>query len=220
MLQNLIFVSVTFAPNRVKMKKNRFYIAFFAILVVVFYFVLSSNIPDFSKKKVAPISYVRPFNFIDQDGRPFTQENVAGKVYVAEYFFTTCKGICPIMNNNLKSVYQEMKNEKDFMILSHTCDPEIDSAAKLKWYSDSLGVSGSNWVFLTGRKDSLYKAARVSYVIDDPKNNLVSIEDDFLHTQFWALVDRKGDVIRIYDGLKESQVSALVSDAKKLLKEK
>jgi len=201
------------------MKKNRFYIAFFAILVVVFYFVLSSNIPDFSKKKVAPISYVRPFNFIDQDGNAFTQHNVTGKVYVAEYFFTTCKGICPVMNNNLKTVYEEMKNEKDFMIVSHTCDPEIDSASRLKRYSDSLGVSGTNWVFLTGRKDSLYKTARVSYTIDDPANNLVDIDDDFLHTQFWALVDKKGDVIKIYDGLKQTEVNSLIRDAKKLLAE-
>jgi protein SCO1/2 len=201
------------------MKKNRFYIAFFVGLVIVFYFVLTSNVPDFGKRKVPPISYVRPFNFVDQDGRPFTQQQVAGKVYVAEYFFTTCKGICPVMNNNLRTVHDELKDEKGFMIVSHTCDPEIDSAARLKQYADSMGVSGTNWVFVTGRKDSLYKAARISYTIDDPANNLKDINDDFLHTQFWALVDKNGDVIKIYDGLKESQVRSLIKDAKKLLKQ-
>jgi protein SCO1/2 len=201
------------------MKKRRLYIAFFAGLVIVFYFVLTALVPDFGKKKHPPISYVRPFSFVDQDGRAFTQANVAGKVYVAEYFFTTCKGICPVMNNNLRTVYEDFRNEKDFMIVSHTCDPEIDSAARLKQYADSMGVSTDRWVFLTGRKDSLYKMARVSYTIDDPANNVADINDDFLHTQFWALVDRKGNVMKIYDGLKESEVNSMIRDAKKLLKE-
>jgi protein SCO1/2 len=198
-------------------RKNRVYIAFFAGLVIVFYFVLTSLIPDFGRKKVPPISYVRPFTFIDQDGRPFTEKDVAGKVYVAEYFFTTCKGICPDMNGNLQKVYEDMKDEKDFLIVSHTCDPEIDSARVLKRYSDSMQVDTRRWVFLTGRKDSLYKMARLSYTIDDPANNVADINDDFLHTQFWALVDRQGNVIRIYDGLKQSEVNSLVKDARKLL---
>jgi len=201
------------------MKRKRIYIAFFAGLVIAFYFVLTALVPDFGKKKHPPVSYVRPFSFINQDSQAFTQQNVLGKVYVSEYFFTTCKGICPVMNNNLKKVYEEMKNEKDFLIVSHTCDPEVDSASVLKRYSDSLGVSNDKWVFLTGRKDSLYKMARVSYTIDDPKNNVADINDDFLHTQFWALVDRKGNVTKIYDGLKDSEVNALIRDAKKLLKE-
>ena len=111
-------------------------------------------------------------------------------------------------------------NENDFLILSHTCDPEIDSVPQMKKYSDSLGVNTSKWVFLTGRKDSLYNMARVSYTIEDPTKNLKSIDDDFLHTQFWALVDKNGDVRKIYDGLKESEVRELIIDAKKLLKDK
>ncbi|HEY6504720.1 MAG TPA: SCO family protein, partial [Chitinophagaceae bacterium] len=171
------------------------------------------------KPKSPPLSYVRPFSFIDQDGNRFTEKSVAGKVYVAEYFFTTCKSICPIMNNNMRKVFEQFKNEKDFLILSHSSTPEIDSVPVLKRYSDSMGVSSANWIFLTGRKDSLYNMARVSYVIDDPNNNVVDINDDFLHTQFWALVDKKGDVRKIYDGLKGSEVNALIADIKKLLKE-
>ncbi|MEI9911331.1 MAG: SCO family protein [Bacteroidota bacterium] len=182
-------------------KKKWIYIGFFAALVIAFYFVLTSLIPDF-KRKVPPISYIRPFSFTNQDGRPFTDKDVAGKVYVAEYFFTTCKGICPIMNNNMRKVYDEYKDEKNFLILSHTCNPEIDSVNILKRYADSMGVSASRWVFLTGRKDSLYNMARVSYVIDNPSNNLTRIEDQFIHTQNWALVDKNGDVRKIYDGFK------------------
>ena len=124
------------------------------------------------------------------------------------------------MNNNLKQVYDRFKNENDFLILSHTCNPETDSAVQLKHYSDSLGVNTAHWIFLTGRKDSLYAMARISYTIDDPANNLRNIDDDFLHTQFWALVNRNGDVKKIYDGLKESEVKELINDIAKMLKEK
>jgi protein SCO1/2 len=199
-------------------KKNWIYIGFFTALVIVFYFVLTALVPEFGKR-VTPISYVRPFAFTDQDGKAFTEKDVAGKVFVAEYFFTTCRSICPIMNNNMRSVYDVFKNEKDFMILSHSSTPDIDSVPVLKRYADSMGVSSSHWVFLTGSKDSLYNMARVSYVIDDPNNHVVNIKDDFIHTQFWALVDKNGDVRKIYDGLKESEVTALITDIKKLLKD-
>jgi len=89
----------------------------------------------------------------------------------------------------------------------------------MKKYADSLGVDTRKWMFLTGRKDSLYNTARVSYTIDDPANNLKSIDDQFMHTQFWALVAKNGDVIKIYDGLKESEVRDMMKDAKDLLKE-
>ena len=201
-------------------KKTVFYIVFFSVLIVGFYFILTSLVPEFGKKKIPAVSYVRPFAFINQDGKTITNKDIAGKVYVDAYFFTTCKGICPKMNNNMKQVYERFKNENDFLILSHTCDPEQDSAAQLKKYSDSLGVNTSRWMFLTGRKDSLYTMARISYTIDDPANNLKSIDDDFLHTQFWALVDRNGDVRKIYDGLKQNEINELIRDIKKMLKEK
>jgi protein SCO1 len=200
-------------------KKRLFYLGFFVVLAVGFYFALTLLIPDFAKRKVAPISFVKPFSFTNQDGKTVTEKDVAGKVYVAEYFFTTCKTICPVMNNYMKLVYAEFKNEDNFLILSHTCDPKIDTVAQMKKYADSLGVDTRKWMFLTGRKDSLYNTARVSYTIDDPANNLKSIDDQFMHTQFWALVAKNGDVIKIYDGLKESEVRDMMKDAKDLLKE-
>jgi len=201
-------------------RKTVFYIIFFTTLVVIFYFTLTSLVPEFGKKRIPPVSYVKPFAFTNQDGNKLTEKDVAGKVYVAEYFFTTCKGICPRMNNNMKQVYEKFKDENDFLILSHTCDPEQDSVAQLKRYSDSLGIDTRRWIFLTGRKDSLYNMARTSYTIDDPANNLKNIDDDFLHTQFWALVNRNGDVVRIYDGLKEGEIRKLIQDIKSELKQK
>jgi protein SCO1/2 len=201
-------------------KKAWIYTGFFAVLVVGFYFILTLLMPGYGRVRSNPISYLRPFSFTNQDGRPVTQDDVKGKVFVAEYFFTTCKGICPRMNNNMKKVYEAMKDESDFLILSHTCDPETDSVSVLKKYADSMSVDTGKWIFLTGRKDSLYNMARIVYTIDDPANNLKSMDDDFLHTQFWALVDKNGDVKKIYDGLKQSEVNNLIYDAKKLLNEK
>jgi protein SCO1/2 len=208
-----------FGKQLVVSKKAVFYTSFFILLAIGFYLVLITIDPGIGKKNTPAISYVRPFSFKNQDGKTITEKDIAGKVYVAEYFFTTCKGICPKMNNNMKLVYEQFKNDNNFLILSHTCNPETDSVAQLKKYSDSLGVNTSHWIFLTGRKDSLYTMARISYTIDDPANNLKSIDDDFLHTQFWALVDRNGDVKKIYDGLKGSEVRQLIEDAKRLLKE-
>jgi protein SCO1/2 len=200
-------------------RKTIFYIIFFSLLVIAFYAVLINVIPGFRKSKLPPISYVQPFSFTNQDGKITTEKDVAGKVYLANYFFTTCKSICPRMNNEVKQVYEHFKNENDFLILSHTSDPETDSAARLKQYSDSMGVTGRNWIFLTGRKDSLYRQARLSYRIDDPNNNLKNIDDDFLHTQFLALVNKKGEVVKIYDGLRKTEIAELIKDAEKLLKE-
>lgn len=199
-------------------KKKLFYIGFFVVLAVVFYFVLTLIIPGFGERKVNPVSYVRPFAFTNQDGKKVTEKDVEGKVYVAEYFFTTCKGICPDMNNNMRIVYDALKDENDFYILSHTSDPETDSVAQMKHYADSMKVDTKKWIFLTGRKDSLYNAARVSYMVDDPANNLLNIDDQFIHSQFWALVDRNGDVRKIYDGLKENEVRQMIKDARKWLK--
>jgi protein SCO1 len=198
--------------------KGFFYIVIFILLAAGIYFFSPSLISGFKPGKIPPISKVGAFNFTTQDGHPFTNKEVDGKVYVAEYFFTTCKTICPIMNKNMKQVYNQFKGNPGFMIVSHTCDPAKDSASKLKAYADSMKVNTKLWVFVTGRKDSLYNMARSSYTIADPANKLVSIEDDFVHTQFWALVNRKGDVLKIYDGLKQEQIDQLMKDIEKELK--
>lgn len=199
------------------------YLVFFVVLFGGFFLVVrkwlayGTNSDQRALIASSIISEVQPFAFTNQDGQPFTSQDVKGKVYVAEYFFTTCPGICPKMNSNMKQVYEAFKDEPDFRILSYTCQPEVDSVPLLKKYADSLGVN-KNWVFLTGRKDSLYRMARVSYKIDDPNNNVASIEDDFLHTQNWALVNREGKVVGIYDGLKKAEVRDLIDRVRTMLK--
>jgi protein SCO1/2 len=200
-------------------KKTIFYIGFFIVLVSIFLFTLSSVIPGFTKSKLPPINTVKPFAFTNQNGQTITDKDIEGKVVAVNYFFTTCKSVCPRMNNALVSVYNAFKNDPDFLILSHTCDPERDSVPVLKHYADSMQVDTKKWIFLTGRKDSLYRMARYAYSIDDPANNVQNIQDDFLHTQFVALVNKNGDVVKIYDGLKPSEMKALTEKIKQLLKE-
>lgn len=202
------------------MSRNRFvYVLFFAGLVVAFFLAMSWAIPGFTEKKIPPIGTLQPFRFTTQEGKPFTEKELQGKVFAVHYFFTTCSGICPRMNNNMRTVYEAFKGEKDFLILSHTCDPEIDSVARLKRYADSMQVDTQQWVFLTGRKDSLYNMARQVYKIDDPANNVTDLKSDFLHTQFVALVTRQGTIVKIYDALKPSELKEMTADIKKALKE-
>jgi len=201
-------------------KKTVFYIVFFVLLFAGFYIGLRMTIPGFGEDKMPVLNYVQPFSFTSQDNRVITQKDVAGKVYIAEYFFTTCRGICPKMNNNMKVLYNKFKNEKGFLILSHTVDPETDTAGRMKRYADSIGVSTGNWLFLTGKKDSLYQAARVSYLLDDPKNGNDKIENQFIHTQFFTLVDKSGRVRKIYDGLKKDELDQLERDIPKLMNER
>ena len=201
-------------------RKTIFFIVFFFLLVIGFYYTMSQLVPGFGKSKLEPIGRLLPFSFTNQDGKKVTEQDVTGKVFVAEYFFTTCKSICPILNANMKIVYERYKNEKDFLILSHTSDPATDSAATLKKYADSMNVDTDKWIFLTGTKDSLYRQARHSYKIDDPNNNPLDNEVDFLHSQFFSLVDKKGNVRNIYEGNERKDVERMINEIEVLLKEK
>jgi len=204
-------------------KKIIFYSVFFVLLISTFYFLLSFT-KGYFEVKLPVMSYVQDFSFIDQNGQTVTQKNIDGKVYVVEYFFTTCHGICPKMNFNMKGVYDQFKNDKDFAIISHTSMPETDSVPLLKAYEEKM--IGSNpqyaakWYFVTGSKDSLYKMARQSYLLDNDKNNSENIKEAFIHTQFFALVDKQKRVRGIYDGLKKDEIARLEKDISGLLKEK
>jgi protein SCO1 len=227
-------------------KKLLLYAVFFAVLLGAFYLAVFSDY-DFSRSNLLVRNdNVQDFAFIDQNGKKLTNREVEGKVYVAAYFFTTCKGICPKMNANMRRVYDAFKDEPDFMILSHTCMPETDSVPLLKAYEAKMingklqknndgsytisndtgavqpAVNNLNWSFLTGDKAALYKMARQSYGIDNGKPDSTQlITDQFIHTQFFALVDKQGRVRgMVYDGLNNEEVDNLVNDIKGLLKEK
>lgn len=192
-------------------------------VILIYWLAISATNKDFFTVKLPVMSYVQNFDFTDQNNQPVTQKTIDGKVYVAEYFFTTCTGICPKMNANMAKVYNLYKGNKDFAIISHTSMPETDSVPLLKGYEEKMiGDNPDNpakWYFVTGSKDSLYKMARQSYLVDDSKNNLENIDDNFIHTQFFALVDKQMRVRGIYDGLKKDEIASLEKDIDKLLKE-
>jgi protein SCO1/2 len=200
-------------------RKLIFYAIFFFALSGLFLFFVFVGTDNW-KSKPPVLGYVREFSFVNTEGEKVDNRVMAGKVCVVNFFFTNCKGVCPRMNGRMMEIYQGFKNEPDLLLISHTCDPERDSVTQLKKYADGMGIDKKRWIFLTGRKDSLYQAARVSYLLDDPNNKVNDLTDDFLHTQFIALVDKQGKVrSQIFDALKAEDMSLLKVNIQKLLKE-
>ncbi len=165
-----------------------------------------------------PGHVVGPFSFTDQDDKTITDADVEGKIRVVEYFFTTCKGICPEMNENMVEVYEAYKGRPDFVILSHTVNPEVDSVPVMKKYADKHGAETPYWEFLTGDKKELYDMARYSYLItaDDPSPD-VAIADDFIHSEKFVLIDPQNRIRGQYDGTDKEEVKNLITDIEKLL---
>jgi protein SCO1/2 len=158
------------------------------------------------------------FSFTNQQGKQVTEKDVAGKVTVVEYFFTTCPGICKIMNKNLTQVYETFKGQPKFVILSHTVDPERDSVATLAAYAKQLHADGSNWEFLTGDKEELYRAARQEYFLAVEDSSLAGREEDFIHTEKVALLDGQRRIRGYYDATDSLSIVKLIADTKQLLK--
>jgi protein SCO1/2 len=157
------------------------------------------------------------FSFIDQDGKTITEADVIGKVYVVDYFFTTCKSICPVMSNELEQVADHFKNEDGVIFLSHTVDPETDSIPLLKAYAEKHHANSKQWHFLTGPKKDLYDLARTGYLLDAHEGK--GDEDDFIHTQNFALIDKERQIRGFYDGTKHEEMEKLKADISKLLAE-
>ena len=200
------------------LKRIRFYLLFFVALLGIFYLAIFWG-NDSWRKKLPILNEVKPFSFVNQNGDTISNNHLAGKVQVVEFFFTTCKGICPKMNNALAKVTEQFKEEEDFIILSHTVDPDTDSVGRLKYFADSLKLEVNKWVLLTGTKAALYEAARKSYLLDDQHDESAAIAEQFIHTQLFALVDRSGRVRGIYDGLDKKELVKLEKDIALVLKE-
>lgn len=206
-------------------KKAIILISFFIVLSAGFlgyagYVIKGETGTFFGKEKLpilgAPGHTVQGFSFTDQDGKTKAKADVEGKIYVAEFFFTTCTGICPKMNANMDAVYAKYKDKPDFLILSHTVDPDHDSVPVLKAYADKHKADSKNWWFLTGDKKQLYRMARQAYLVDD---GTYTGEEDFVHTQWFALVDKQGRIRGLYEGTKKQDVDKLITDIDRLMEE-
>lgn len=179
------------------------------------------KLPYFGKKqfngKDSVYHTIPDFTLINQNGDIITRKNLEGKIYVTDYFFTTCQSICPIMKKQMNRVYDKFKNDSEILFVSHTVNPEIDSVLTLKNYSKNLGIDNSKWIFLTGKKDLLYRLAREGYYLDASSGN--GGPNDFIHTQNFALIDKKFQIRGYYDGTDSTDVSRLIKEIETLKKE-
>jgi protein SCO1 len=160
---------------------------------------------------------IAPFQFVDQDSSLITKETVHGKIYVADFFFTSCRSICPIMKTQMLRVYEVTKTMNDVLLLSHTIDPEYDTVALLHDFAARLDVETSKWHFVTGQKDSIYKIAQTSYFATAMEDK--TEPDGFIHSGAFLLIDGKGHIRGKYDGTKEEEVNKLIADIKRLRRE-
>ena len=160
---------------------------------------------------------IAPFAFVDQDSAVVTNATFHGKVYVADFFFTSCRTICPIMKTQMLRVYEATRDMPDVQIISHTIDPEYDTVALLRDFATRLGVESGRWHFVTGVKDSIYKIAQTSYFATALEDK--SEPDGFIHSGAFLLIDRQGRIRGKYDGTKEEEVNRLIVDIKKLRRE-
>ncbi len=164
---------------------------------------------------------IRSFAFLDQEGDTVTNKDVEGKIYVVEYFFTTCKGICPKMNENMSEVFQAFRGNSKVLILSHTVDPKKDTVAAMADYARRYEADPAQWLFLTGDKKELYDMARYSYLVTaaEESADTVDIQSDFIHTDRFVLVDGRGQIRGQYTGTDKAAVKQLIADIEELLKE-
>jgi protein SCO1/2 len=154
------------------------------------------------------------FKFVNQYGDSITSKSLNGNIYVADFFFTTCPSICPIMHRNMLNVYNEFKNVSDFKIISHTIDPKHDSVAVLKKYADKLGIKGNEWWLLQGKKEETYQLGEKNYLVAVKQDN--GTPGGFVHQGWFVLVDKQKRIRGYYDGTDEKQVSKLIADIKTL----
>lgn len=165
---------------------------------------------------------IQPFSFTDQSNKSFGSANLEGKIYVAEYFFTTCGTICPVMNAQMKRVQLAYKGNNDVKIVSFTVHPEVDTVEQMARYAASHQADPNQWHFLTGDKEELYRLARQSFFVLKPAEavNQGDVGSDFIHTNYFVLVDDLKRIRGYYDGTSTKEVDQLIKDLQKLLNER
>jgi protein SCO1 len=178
--------------------------------------------PDFTprwEKEDVPVSKahtIAPFSFTNQEGKEVTNKTVKGKIYVANFFFTTCGSICPKMTVQLKKVAAAFQADTNVLLLSHTVLPETDNVARLAAYATAREIPSGKWNLLTGDKESLYKMARQSYFAEATEG-VARAADEFLHTENCVLVDREGRIRGVYNATLSLEMEKLMEDIRTLL---
>lgn len=181
--------------------------------------ILDMSLVDPSKQNVSSEHFIDNFKLVDHNGDTVSNSITENKIYVTDYFFVKCGGICPRMTDQMMRVQDALKEDKDFVILSHTVWPEVDSVPVLKEYAEEHGAIDGKWYFLTGDKDELYRMARKSYFVLKPAavKGKGDGNSDFIHTDQFVLIDRHKRIRGYYRGTDPEQVDKLINDAKYLL---
>jgi protein SCO1 len=183
------------------------------------------NTPDFtphfinqSQANSQITHHIAPFAFQNQDGKTITEKDVEGKIHVANFIFTRCISICPIMTDHMKLLQDDFGKEKDLLLLSYSVTPWLDTVGRLKEYAAAKEITAPNWHLLTGEQGKIYELARKSYFAEE---NLGFTKDstDFLHTEHILLIDREKRIRGIYNGTLRLEIDQLKKDISALLKE-
>lgn len=207
--------------------KNKSYIGISFIVLIFGIWAVPKIVAKFQKSDLVEIGPVPTFKLTDQNNKTVSDKDYLGKVYVVEFFFTTCPTICPKMNESMLQLQNEFYGNPNFGIASITIDPSKDTPQVLKEHADLLGVKHYNWHFLTGDKDYIYSLANKGFNLYAGENNKAA--GGFEHSGLFALIDKEGKIrcrkdaqdnpILYYDGLDAAGVEAIKEDIKKLLEE-
>ncbi len=175
---------------------------------------LNPALVDSSLQGVNSDHTVGPFSLINQNADTITEMDYAGKIYVADFFFTRCLTVCPVMTNNMEKLQNEFLNDEDVKLLSISVTPEMDSVPVLYDYASKNGAIDTKWNITTGKKKHIYELARKSYfaAVDEGDGGL----QDFIHTPNFVLVDKEKQIRGIYDGTKDEEIQRLIKDIRTL----
>ncbi len=177
---------------------------------------IDASLVDSSIQHQRKYHTIADFKLVNQNGETITQDTYKDKIYVADFFFTTCQTICPIMTDQMHRIQEELKHDNEVLLLSHSVTPEIDSVEQLKRYAIEKGVNDEKWNLVTGDRKQIYDLARKSYLVvkhDD------SEDYGMVHTENFALIDKKKQIRGIYNGVSPASVDSLLMDIQKLKKE-
>ena len=200
-----------------------FILIFSAAAVYMFYVILkpvevlpiyqpaevNEKLVDSSIIHVAKYHKISDFKLTNQNGKEITQANYKDKIYVADFFFTTCQDICPVMTKNMYQLQEELKNDNQILLLSHTVIPEVDTVEQLKEYAIENNVDDSKWNLVTGDKKQIYELARKSYLAVEDSNYS---QYDMIHTENFMLIDKERQIRGFYDGTNSKEINRLLKD--------
>ncbi len=168
---------------------------------------------------LANFHQISPFSLLNQEGDTITEKTFDQKIYVVDFFFTICPGICPKMTDNMMTLQDEFIADENVLLLSHSVTPERDSVPVLKKYAEEKGISEKTWYLATGSQKEIYKLGRKDYFVEEDLG-LEKEEDEFLHTENFVLIDKNKHIRGIYNGLNKTSVKQLIEDIHTLKKER